>query len=152
MMSPNGRSFLLDPQKVAGPMRYSHARVVQPSTHHTIYISGIAAVSPEGVLEGVTENPDGSFTVNVREQTAAVLRRIESIIEGASDGKANLYNVVDATVYLLDMKTQYADMNEEWNKIWSDRASAPSRATVGVRELPDPRFTVEIKATAIFEL
>ncbi|KAJ5786552.1 uncharacterized protein N7503_011764 [Penicillium pulvis] len=150
-MSSNGQSFLLDPEKQAGPTRYSHARVVQPSTHHTIYVSGIAAVKPDGTYEGVVENPDGTFTADVREQTAAVLRRIESIIQGASNGKANLYNIVDATVYILDMKTQYTGMNEEWNKIWADRASAPSRATIGVKELPDPRFMVEIKATAIFE-
>jgi 2-aminomuconate deaminase len=151
MMPANGQSFLLDPEKRAGPTRYSHARVVAPSTHHTIYISGIAAVTPEGTYEGVKENADGSFTIDVREQTASVLRRIDSIIKGASHGKADIYNIVDSTVYILDMKTQYADMNEEWNKIWSDRASAPSRATIGVKELPDPRFAVEIKATAIYE-
>ncbi|KAJ5649181.1 uncharacterized protein N7484_002904 [Penicillium longicatenatum] len=150
-MSSNGQSFLLDPEKQAGPTRYSHARVVQPSTHHTIYISGIAAVTPDGTYEGVVENPDGSFTADVKEQTAAILRRIDSIIQGASDGKANIYNIVDAIVYILDMKTQYAGMNEEWNKIWADRANAPSRATIGVKELPDPRFMVEIKATAIFK-
>jgi 2-aminomuconate deaminase len=150
--TPNGQSFLLDPQKTAGLTRFSHARVVKPSTYHTIYISGIAAVSPDGTYEGVTENADGTFTIDVREQTASILRRIESIIQGASKGKASLYNIVDSVVYILDMKTQYADMNEEWNKVWSDRASAPSRATIGVKELPDPRFAVEIKATAIFEL
>ncbi|KAJ5908704.1 hypothetical protein N7495_001386 [Penicillium taxi] len=150
-MSSSSQSFLLDPEKPTGAMRYSHARVVQPSTHHTIYVSGIAAVSPDGTYEGVIEHADGTFTADVRQQTAAVLRRIESIIKGASNGKANLYNIVDATVYILDMKTQYAGMNEEWNKIWSDRASAPSRATIGVRELPDPRFMVEIKVIAIFE-
>ncbi|KAJ5626476.1 hypothetical protein N7528_003903 [Penicillium herquei] len=150
-MSSNGQSFLLDPEKRTGATHYSHARVVQPSTHHTIYISGIAAVKPDGTYEGVIEHADGSFTADVKEQTAAVLRRIDSIIQGASNGKANLHNIVDATVYILDMKTQYAGMNEEWNKIWSDRASAPSRATIGVKELPDPRFMVEIKATAIFE-
>lgn len=150
-MSSNGQSFLLDPEKRAGLTRYSHARVVQPSTHHTIYISGIAAISPDGTYDGVTENADGTFTADVKLQTAAVLRRIDSIIQGASNGKANIRHVVEATVYLLDMKTQYADMNAEWNRIWSDRASAPSRATVGVQELPDPRFAVEIKATAIFE-
>ena len=150
-MSANGQSFLLDPEKVAGPMRYSHARVVQPSTYHTIYISGIAAVNPEnGSYEGVVENADGSFTTDVRQQTAAVLKRIDKIIQGASKGKADLHSIVDATVYILDMKTQYAGMNEEWNKIWADRASAPSRATIGVKELPDPRFAVEIKATAIY--
>lgn len=151
-MSPNGQGFLLDPEKRAGPTRYSHARVVQPSTYHTVYVSGIAAVNPiDGTYEGVKENADGSFTVDVREQTAAVLRRVDSIIKGASNGKADLYNIVDSTVYILDMKTQYADMNAEWNKIWADRANAPSRATIGVRELPDPRFAVEIKATAIYE-
>ncbi|KAJ5673326.1 hypothetical protein N7507_002453 [Penicillium longicatenatum] len=150
-MSSNGQSFLLDPEKQAGHTRYSHARVVQPSTHHTIYISGIAAVTPDGTYEGVVENPDGSFTTDVKEQTAAILRQIDSIIQGASDGKANIYNIVDAIVYILDMKTQYAGMNEEWNKIWADRANAPSRATIGVKELPDPRFMVEIKATAIFK-
>ncbi|KAJ5088964.1 hypothetical protein N7532_007648 [Penicillium argentinense] len=150
-MFPNGKSFLLDPEKRAGPTRYSHARVVEPAMHHTIYVSGIAAVASDGTYEGVVENPDGSFTVDVRHQTAAILHRIDSIIQGASNGKANLYNIVDSTVYILDMKTQYADMNKEWNKIWTDRASAPSRATIGVNELPDPRFAVEIKATAIFE-
>lgn len=150
VMSPNGESFLLDPEKRAGPTRYSHARVVQPATHHIIYISGIAAVSPDGTYEGVIENPDGTYTIDVRVQTAAVLRRIESIIQGASHGKASLYNIVDATVYITDMETQYAAMNEEWNKIWADRAGAPSRATIGVKELPDRRFAVEIKATAVF--
>lgn len=148
----NSQSFLLDPERPSGTTRYAHARVVPPSANHIIYISGIAAVKPDGTYEGVTQNTDGTFKADVREQTAAVLRRIESIIKGASNGKADLYNIVDATVYVLDMKEHYAGMNEEWNKIWSDRVSAPTRATVGVRELPDPRFLVEIKATAIFEV
>lgn len=151
-MSSNGESFLLDPEKTTSQTRYSHARVVKPSTYHTIYVSGIAAVSPDGTYEGVTENADGTFTIDIRQQTAAILRRIDAIIRGASNQNANLYNIVDSTVYILDMKTQYAGMNEEWNKVWSDRASAPSRATIGVKELPDPRFAVEIKVTAIFEI
>lgn len=150
-MSPVGHGFLLDPEKPAGLTRYCHARVVQTGTHHTVFVSGIAAVNPvDGTYDGVHENKDGTFTVNVREQTAAVLRRVDAIIRGASNGKADIYNIVDSTVYILDMKTQYADMNEEWNKIWHDRASAPARATIGVRELPDPRFAVEVKAVAIF--
>lgn len=150
-MTSNGKSFLLDPEKKAGLTRYSHARVVPASTYQTIYVSGIAAVTPDGKYEGVVENDDGTYELDIRKQTAAVLQRIDSIIKGASDGKADLHNIVDATVYILDMKSQYEGMNEEWNKIWKDRASAPSRATIGVRELPDPRFLVEVKAIAIFE-
>lgn len=150
-MSLVGQGYLLDPENRAGPTRYSHARVVKTGDSHTIYVSGIAAVNPiDGSYEGVKDNGDGTFTINIREQTAAVLRRVDTIIRGASNGKADIYNVVDSTVYILDMKTQYADMNEEWNKVWSDRADAPARATIGVRELPNPRFAVEVKATAIF--
>ena len=151
-MHPNGEPFLLGAEKPTGIVHIPNARVVAESTHRTIYISGTAAISPDGVYEGVTENPDGSFTIDAAKQTAAILQRLDVIIRGASNGKATIHNIIDSTVYVLDMKTQYAGMNEEWNKIWPDRLSAPARATVGVKELPDPRFGVEVKATAVFEL
>jgi 2-aminomuconate deaminase len=151
MAYPNGAPFLLDQSTPAGLTRYAHARILPPSTYHTIYISGIAAVTPEGTYEGVTENPDGTYNLDIRVQTAAVLRRIEGIIKGASNGKADLHSIVDAVVYVVDMKRVYAGINEEWNKVWSDRASAPARATIGVKELPDLRFLVEVKAMAVLE-
>lgn len=151
MSSPNGEVFLLDPNTPPGATRYAHARIAPASAHRTIYISGIAAVTPDGKLEGATENADGTWALDIREQTAAVLRRIDAIIQGASKGKGGIHNVIDAVVYVLDMKSHYAGMNEEWNKVFKDRVSAPTRATVGVRELPDPRFIVEIKATAVVD-
>jgi 2-aminomuconate deaminase len=151
MSSPNGQGFLLNPEAPPGPTRYAHARISPASAHRTIYVSGIAAVRPDGTYEGVTENADGTFTADIREQTSAVLRRIDQIIRGASDGKGGIQNVIDAVVYILDMKSQYAGMNEEWNKVFKDRASAPARATIGVNELPDPRFIVEVKAVAVVE-
>lgn len=150
-MSPNGDAFLLDPNTPPGPTRYAHARIAPASAHRTIYISGIAAVTPDGKLEGATENADGTWDLDIREQTAAVLRRIDGIIRGASKGKGGIHNVIDAVVYVLDMKSHYAGMNEEWNKVFADRVSAPARATVGVKELPDPRFIVEIKAIAVVD-
>lgn len=151
-MSPNGTVFLLDPNTPPGATRYAHARITPASAHRTIHISGIAAVTPDGKLEGATQNSDGSWDLDIREQTAAVLHRIESIIEGATNGKGGLQNIIDAVVYLTDMKSQYAGMNEEWNKVFKDRVSAPTRATIGVKELPDPRFIVEIKAVAVCEI
>ncbi|KAJ8125748.1 hypothetical protein O1611_g7893 [Lasiodiplodia mahajangana] len=85
-------------------------------------------------------------------QTAAVLARIEDIIKQASGGKGGLENAIDSIVYLTDMQSQYAGMNEEWNKVFKTRASAPARATIGVSALPDPRFVVEIKITAVVEM
>ncbi|KAL4978311.1 Endoribonuclease L-PSP/chorismate mutase-like protein [Aspergillus desertorum] len=133
---PNDQPFLLNPRAPAGLTRYAHARLIPPCSKTTLYISGIAAIAPDGELGGVATHPDGSWTADIRAQTAAVLRRIEGIIRGASGGGADLYNIVDAVVYLTDIKGQYTE--------------APARATVGVRELPDERFLVEIKATAVF--
>jgi 2-aminomuconate deaminase len=42
-------------------------------------------------------------------------------------------------------------MNEERDKVYADQESAPTRATIGVRELPDPHFTVEVKAITFVE-
>jgi 2-aminomuconate deaminase len=148
-MSPNGKAFLLDPEAPEGPTRYPHARIAPDC--RTIYISGIACRRPDGTYPGVTENADGTFTLDIREQTAAVLTNIDEIISGATNGKGGILNVIDAVVYILDMKSQYAGMNEEWNKVFPSRASAPARATIGVRELPDPRLIVEVKATAVIE-
>ncbi|KAH6886856.1 Endoribonuclease L-PSP/chorismate mutase-like protein [Thelonectria olida] len=148
-MSPNGTAFLLNPEAPAGPTRYPHARIAPTSAHQTIYVSGIASVLPDGIYEGVKEKADGTFELDIRKQTAAVLKTIDNIIKGASEGKGGIHNVIDAVVYILDMKTQYAGMNEEWNKVFADRQSAPARATIGVKELPDPRFIVEVKATAV---
>lgn len=149
-MSPNGQAFLLNPDAPAGPTRYPHARVIS-APHRTIYVSGIASIRPDGTLLGVTENADGTYELDVRKQTAAVLQTIDEIIKGATDGAGSIQNVIDAVVYLTDMKSQYAGMNEEWNKVFSSRETAPARATIGVKELPDPRFIVEVKATAIVE-
>ncbi|KAK7418769.1 hypothetical protein QQX98_003787 [Neonectria punicea] len=148
-MSPNGEAFLLDPEAPAGPTRYPHARVAPQTAHRTIYVSGMASRRPDGSYEGVTEKADGTYELDIRKQTAAVLLNIDDIIKGATDGAGGIHNVIDAVVYILDMKTQYAGMNEEWNKVFKDRESAPARATIGVKELPDPRLIVEVKATAV---
>ncbi|KAH7176819.1 Endoribonuclease L-PSP/chorismate mutase-like protein [Dactylonectria macrodidyma] len=151
-MSPNGQAFLLDPKTPEGPTRYPHARISPAAAHKTIYISGIACRQQDGTYPGVTENPDGTFDLDIRKQTAAVLKNIDDIIKGASNGSGGILNVIDTVVYILDMKTQYAGMNEEWNKVFPSRETAPARATIGVKELPDPRLIVEVKATAVIEL
>lgn len=97
----------------------------------------------------MTKNSDGTLSLDVGLQTAAVLRNIDTIIKGATDGKGSLKDVVDATVFLVNMTDDYAGMNLEWNKVWPDRSSAPARTTVEVRALPSPRLLVEIKCTAV---
>lgn len=151
-MSPNGTAFLLDPEAPAGPTRYPHARIAPASAHRTIYISGMACRRPDGTYPGVTVNSDGTYSLDIRKQTTAVLQNIDDIVKGASDGKGGIHNVIDAVVYILNMESQYSGMNEAWNEVFPDRESAPARATIGVKELPDPRLIVEVKAAAVVEM
>lgn len=57
--------------------------------------------------------------------------------------------MVDATIFLTDMKNDYAGMNEVWNRVFPAKEGAPARTTVQVAALPDEKLCVEIKCTAI---
>jgi enamine deaminase RidA (YjgF/YER057c/UK114 family) len=134
-----------------GLANYPHARVVSHGKGHYIYVSGTSSRRGDGSFVGATRREGGYLTLNIRDQTAAVLDNIHKIIEGASVGQANMHNVIDATVFLVDMERDYAGMNEEWNQIWPERQTAPARTTVEVRALPREEIVVEIKCTAYYE-
>ncbi|AEO70599.1 uncharacterized protein THITE_2122235 [Thermothielavioides terrestris NRRL 8126] len=147
MASPNGTGYLL-PAGAQGLANYPHARTI-PSTAKTIFVSGISSRRADGTFEGCETKPDGSYDLDCGAQTAAVLRNIETVIRGATDGKRGLESVVDATVFLMDMKRDYAAMNAEWNRIWPDRTKAPTRTCVQVAALPNEKILVEIKCQAV---
>ena len=147
MTSPNGTSFLL-PSVAQGLANYPHARTI-PSTTNTIFVSGISSRRADGTFEGCETSPDGTHKLDCGAQTAAVLRNIEKVIRGATDGKCGLESVVDATVFLTDMRGDYSAMNAEWNKIWPDRTKAPARTCVQVAALPNEKIVVEIKCQAV---
>lgn len=151
-MAPNGEAYLARPDEPEGMTRFPQARLAPTNSHRTIYISGTACVQPDGNWPGVTENEDGTQTLDIRTQTAAVLNNIDRIIKGATNNKGCIQNLIDAVVYVVDMKRDYAGMNEEWNKVFTTRASAPARATIGVKELPDARMIVEVKAVAVVDM
>ncbi|KAL2867654.1 RidA family protein [Aspergillus lucknowensis] len=148
----NGTPFFRPASNAQGLANYPHARLAPTTPHRTIYVSGTSSRRGDGTWDGVTENPDGSRTLDIRAQTAAVLRNIQSIIEGATNGKGGLGNIIDATVFVVDLPKHYAGMNEEWNKVWPGREGAPARTTIGVKELPNERLLVEIKCTAVVEV
>ncbi|PSR99110.1 Endoribonuclease L-PSP/chorismate mutase-like protein [Coniella lustricola] len=153
MSSPNGQGFFLPAERAQGLANYPHARTA-PATSRLIFVSGTSSRRGDGTYEGCEEIPASSpsspptFSLDCGAQTAAVLSNIESIIKGATDGKAGLESVVDATVFLTDMK-DYAAMNAEWNKRWPDKTKAPARTCVQVAALPNVRLNVEIKCQAL---
>ncbi|KAK3329955.1 hypothetical protein B0H66DRAFT_586382 [Apodospora peruviana] len=130
--SINGTAYLLPSNTGAqGLANYPHARTIASSAR-TIFISGTSSRCVDGTYEGCTEtkgSADGTttFTLDCGSQTAAVLRNIETIIQGVTNGRCGLEAVVDATVFLTDIRGDYAVMNAEWNKVWPDRTKAPAR-------------------------
>jgi 2-aminomuconate deaminase len=142
-MPPKGEVFLLDSGGPESASRFPQARSV-PSNSRTIYVSGIVAVLSDGSVAGT----DNSSVPDVRIQTARILKTIDDTIRGASGGKRVIANIVDAVIYLTEMERDYAGMNEEWNKVLASRTVAPARATIGVKDLPDRRFVVEVKGVA----
>lgn len=136
----------MNPDGPEGSTRFPQARSV-PTGSRTIHISGIASVLPDGTIAGAG---DGEVP-DVRKQTSTILETIDKIIKGASDGRGGIANLIDAVVYLTEMERDYAGMNEEWNKVFKSRSAAPARATIGVKDLPDTRFVVEVKGVAVVD-
>ncbi|CAL5872400.1 uncharacterized protein PFLUO_LOCUS6664 [Penicillium psychrofluorescens] len=140
-----------------GLANYPHARIVPSSNGQGsyIYVSGTSSRRGDGTFVGATRTEDATGKVtldlDIRKQTASVLSNIHADIQAASEGKAGIHNVVDATVFLTSIKGDYSGMNEEWNRVWPDRATAPARTTVEVRALPREEILVEIKCVAYFQ-
>lgn len=132
--------ILLD-DRAAALARYPHGRIVGS----TVYVSGISSRRPDNSWDGVTVGADGRVDKDIRLQTRAVLNNIEAILRAAGCG---LHDVVDMTVFLVDMK-DYAGMNDEWNARYTDKRTAPARTTVAVHQLPHPNLLVEMKAVAL---
>ena len=87
---------------------YPHARRVG----ETLYVSGVSSRRPDNSYEGVEVHADGTWTLDVYEQTAAVLRNIARIVRAA--GGRGLANLVDSTCFLVDMG-DYKEFNRAWN-------------------------------------
>ncbi|KAJ3415030.1 hypothetical protein HDV05_005675 [Chytridiales sp. JEL 0842] len=93
----------------------------------------------------VKELPDGTWELSIKEQTRAVIQNIEAILKAAGAG---LEHLVDLTVFLVDMK-DYKEFNEVYNTFFPEPVNGPTRTTVAVKQLPNPRLLIEIKAVAV---
>lgn len=150
MAEPNGTPYFLPAERAQGLANYPHARTA-PATARLLFVSGTSSRRGDGTYEGCTPLPGttGGYALDCGAQTAAVLRNIEAILRGATGGRHGLEAVVDATVFLTDIRGDYAAMNAEWNKRWPDKTKAPARTCVQVAALPSPCLNVEIKCQAL---
>ena len=79
---------------------------------------------------------------SVAEQTAEILRNIDSLLAEAGTDKSR---ILSATIYLADIAS-FAEMNKVWDA-WVAPDGKPVRATVEAR-LAGPQYAVEIAVIA----
>jgi enamine deaminase RidA (YjgF/YER057c/UK114 family) len=104
-------------------------RMSQAVVHgNTVYLAGQVAPDPKGA--------------SVRDQTAAVLKRIDDLLAAAGTDKTK---ILSATIWLADMST-FAEMNTVWDR-WVSSGNTPARATVEAK-LAASEYRVEIAAIA----
>ena len=117
---------------------YPHTRRIGP----WVFISGTSSRKPDNSYAGSEQKADGTWDLDIREQTTAVMENIRHYLQ-LNGG--DLQHLVDVTVFLKDMKDFHA-YNEIYNSFFSE--SSPCRTTVAVADLPRPQILIEIKATA----
>ena len=118
--------------------RYPHTRKIGP----WVFISGTSSRRPDNTYIGAEQNTDGSWQLDIKAQTQAVLENVQHYLS-LNDG--NLSHLVDVTVFLKNMD-DFDAYNEVYNSFFP--TTGPCRTTVEVSALPRPQILIEIKGTA----
>jgi 2-aminophenol/2-amino-5-chlorophenol 1,6-dioxygenase alpha subunit len=119
---------------------YPHARRVG----NMLYLSGIGPRQPvTGDIPGLYRDESGRQTHDIEVQTRACIENVKTILEEAG---SSLDKVVDVTVFLTDMKGDFAKFNAVYTEYFG--TIQPTRTTVGVDSLPTP-IAVELKVVAL---
>jgi len=120
---------------------YPHARRVGD----LLFVSGMGPRQP-----GTDEIPGGPIRdaagrplpYDAAAQTTAVIANVRAVLEAAG---SRLEDVVDVTVFLVDMQRDFKTFNEVYAQHFA--AIGPTRTTVEVGALPTP-IAVEMKVVA----
>ena len=109
---------------------YPHAR----RAGNLLFLSGIG---PR--VRGSKEIP-----VGIDAQCRSVFANVRAVLE---DSGSSWDKLLDVTVYLTDMKSDFPTYNRLWAEHFPDAANRPCRTTVEVNCLPTP-ISIELKCIA----
>lgn len=121
---------------------YPHARRVGD----WLLLSGVGPRKPgTSEIPGVTLDAEGMLVEhNIEVQTRSVMENVRVILEASG---ASWEDLVDITVYLTNMKTDFRIYNRLWAEYFPDPDTQPCRTTVEVNCLPTP-IAIELKCMA----
>lgn len=88
-----------------------------------VYVSGQIPYTPEN--KPLSENP------TIAEQAERAIENVKGVLEASN---SSLDHIVKNTIFLTDMKTQFAEFNSVYMKYFNKHL--PARSCVAVKELP----------------
>ncbi len=119
--------------------RFPHVKVAAGF----VFVSGTSARRPDNTIAGAQVDEFGTTTLDIREQTRAVISNIRDLLREVG---ADLSDLVQVTTYLVSMN-DFGGYNEVWAEHFDEHG--PTRTTVAVHQLPHPHLLIEMQATAV---
>lgn len=122
---------------------YPHAKRVG----NLLFLSGVGP-RERGTknIPGVALNEDGSIAAyDIATQCHSVFKNIKHILE---DAGSSWNNIVDVTVFLTNMKDDFATYNKLWAEYFAE--NPPCRTTIEINCLPTP-IAIELKVIATID-
>ncbi len=120
---------------------YPHARKVG----NLLFLSGIGPRNPDDdSVPGLSRSSSGNYTsFDFEAQVHSVFDNVRCVLEASG---AKWDDLVDVTVFLVDMERDF----HAYNRIWAEyfKENAPCRTTVGIESLPTP-IAIELKCVAV---
>ena len=120
---------------------YPHAR----RAGNLLFLSGIGPRNADGSgIPGLETNASGHFTnFDFAAQVHSVFANVKAVLEASG---AHWEDLVDVTVYLVDMQRDFPTFNRIWAEYFP--ADPPCRTTVSITALPTP-IAIELKCMAV---
>ncbi len=119
--------------------RFPHVKVANGFA----FVSGTSSRRPDNTIAGASADAMGTASLDIREQTRAVIENIGDILATVGLGLADL---VQVTTYLVNMN-DFGGYNEVYGSYFDE--SGPTRTTVAVHQLPHPHLLIEMQAIAV---
>ena len=119
--------------------RFPHVRVAGGF----VFVSGTSSRRPDNTIAGASADAMGTTSLDIEEQTRAVIENIRDILRSAG---ADLSDLVQITTYLVNMN-DFGGYNRVYASYFDE--TGPTRTTVAVHQLPHPHLLIEMQAVAV---
>jgi 2-aminomuconate deaminase len=121
---------------------YPHARRVGDF----LFLSGIGPRDPadNGIPGNVYDTAGALVKYDIAAQTHAAFANVRAVLEASG---AAWEDLIDITVYLTDMASDFEHYNAIWAEYFPNPASSPCRTTLGISALPT-LIAIELKCIA----